>query len=156
MQRSVSKILTTHVGSLPFLSLDKGVAAGDESAYSPTMCAPSSRGSATIGIDVVNEGEYAKGGDWLRYMQKRFGGFTEIEAPEGKPLVEQGKDREEFADFYKYANERGTLFYTPGAQIAKKRPVHACTGPVSYVGQAELEERDQHHRRCCRDGKRVS
>jgi len=29
------------------------------------------------------------------------------------------------------------LFYTPGAQIAKKRPVQACTGPVTYVGQAE-------------------
>jgi 5-methyltetrahydropteroyltriglutamate--homocysteine methyltransferase len=73
-------------------------------------------------------------------MQRRFGGFTDIEAPEGKPLIEQGKDREEFADFYKYANERGTLFYTPGAQIAKRRPVQAATGPVSYVGQAELEK----------------
>ncbi len=41
---------------------------------------------------------------------------------------------------YKYANERGTLFYTPGAQIAKKRPVQACTGPVSYVGAAELKK----------------
>ena len=138
MQRSTAKILTTHVGSLPFLSLDKGVAAGDES-ISPTMSEPSSRSSARSASN-VNEGEFAKGGDWLRYMQKRFGGFTEIEAPEGKPLVEQGKDREEFADFYRYANERGTLFYTPGAQIAKKRPVHACTGPVSYVGQAELDQ----------------
>jgi 5-methyltetrahydropteroyltriglutamate--homocysteine methyltransferase len=73
-------------------------------------------------------------------MQKRFGGFTEIDVLQGKALVDQGKDREEFADFYKYANERGTLFYTPGAQIAKKRPVQACTGPVSYVGQAELKK----------------
>jgi len=91
------------------------------------------------GIDIINEGEYCKGGDWLRYMQKRFGGFTDIEAPEGKPLIEQGKDREEFADFYKYATERGTLFYAPGAQIAKKRPVQACTGPVTYAGYAELK-----------------
>jgi 5-methyltetrahydropteroyltriglutamate--homocysteine methyltransferase len=57
-----------------------------------------------------------------------------------RPLIERGKDREEFADFYKYATERGTLFYSPGAQIAKKRPVHACTGPVTYVGQAELKK----------------
>ncbi len=95
------------------------------------MCAAIVARQREIGIDVVNEGEYAKGGDWLRYMQNRFGGFTDIDAPEGKPLIEQGKDREEFADFYKYASERGTLFYTPGAQIAKKRPVQACTGPVS-------------------------
>ncbi|MFZ0423287.1 MAG: cobalamin-independent methionine synthase II family protein [Xanthobacteraceae bacterium] len=139
MQRSSAKILTTHVGSLPFLSLDKGVAAGDESHIADDVAAIVAQQRA-IGIDIVNEGEYAKGGDWLRYMQKRFGGFTEIEAPEGKPLVEQGKDRDDFADFYRYANERGTLFYTPGAQIGKKRPVHACTGPVSYVGQTELDQ----------------
>ncbi len=139
MQRSVAKILTTHVGSLPFLSLDKGIAAGDETRLNDNVAAIVAHQRA-IGIDIVNEGEYAKGGDWLRYMQKRFGGFTEIETPEGKPLIEQGKDREEFADFYSYANERGTLFYTPGAQIAKKRPVQACTGPVTYVGQAELDK----------------
>jgi len=138
MQRSVAKILTTHVGSLPFLSLDKGVAIGDESHLADDVAAIVAR-QREIGIDIINEGEYAKGGDWLRYMQNRFGGFTEIAVGDEKPLIERGKDREEFADFYKYATERGTLFYTPGAQIAKKRPVQACTGPVTYVGQAELK-----------------
>ena len=139
MQRSGTKVLTTHVGSLPFLSLGSGVAVGDETRLTEEVGAIVKL-QREIGIDLINEGEYAKGGDWLRYMQNRFGGFTEIEAPEGKPLVEQGKDREAFADFYRYANERGTLFYTPGAQIAKKRPVHACTGPVTYIGQAELKK----------------
>jgi 5-methyltetrahydropteroyltriglutamate--homocysteine methyltransferase len=138
MQRSVAKILTTHVGSLPFLSLDKGVAIGDQSHLADDVAAIVAR-QREIGIDIINEGEYAKGGDWLRYMQNRFGGFTEISVGDEKPLIERGKDREEFADFYKYATERGTLFYTPGAQIAKKRPVQACTGPVTYVGQAELK-----------------
>ena len=139
MQRSVSKILTTHVGSLPFLSPDKGLAVGDESHLADDVAAVVARQRQT-GIDVVNEGEFAKGGDWLRYMQTRFGGFTDIDVPEGKPLIEQGKDREEFAEFYKYAGERGTLFYTPGTQMAKKRPVQACTEPVSYVGQAALQK----------------
>jgi 5-methyltetrahydropteroyltriglutamate--homocysteine methyltransferase len=139
MQRSVAKILTTHVGSLPFLSLDKGVAIGDESHLADDVAAIVAR-QREIGIDIINEGEYAKGGDWLRYMQNRFGGFTEIAVGDEKPLIERGKDREEFADFYKYATERGTLFYSPGAQIAKKRPVHACTAPVTYVGQAELKK----------------
>ncbi len=138
MKRSVSKILTTHVGSLPFLTLDQGIAAGDASQLSEDVAAVVAR-QREIGIDVINEGEYSKGGDWLRYMQKRFGGFADIDAPEGKPLVEQGKDREEFADFYNYATERGTLFYTPGAQMAKKRPVQACVGPVTYAGAAELK-----------------
>jgi 5-methyltetrahydropteroyltriglutamate--homocysteine methyltransferase len=139
MQRSVAKILTTHVGSLPFLSLDKGVAIGDESHLADDVAAIVAR-QREIGIDIINEGEYAKGGDWLRYMQNRFGGFTEIAVGDEKPLIERGKDREQFADFYKYATERGTLFYSPGAQIAKKRPVQACTGPVTYVGQAELKK----------------
>jgi 5-methyltetrahydropteroyltriglutamate--homocysteine methyltransferase len=139
MQRSVAKILTTHVGSLPFLSLGRGVAVGDQTHLSDDVAAIVAQ-QREIGLDIINEGEYAKGGDWLRYMQNRFGGFTEI-APDGeKPLIERGKDREEFADFYKYATERGTLFYTPGAQIAKKRPVQACTAPVAYVGQAELKK----------------
>jgi 5-methyltetrahydropteroyltriglutamate--homocysteine methyltransferase len=138
MQRSLAKILTTHVGSLPSLSVEKGIGAGDASSLAADVAAVVARQRET-GLDIINEGEYAKGGDWLRYMQKRFAGFTEIDVPEGKALVDQGKDREEFAGFYKYANERGTLFYTPGAQIAKKRPVQACTGPVSYVGQAELK-----------------
>jgi 5-methyltetrahydropteroyltriglutamate--homocysteine methyltransferase len=139
MQRSVAKILTTHVGSLPFLSLDRGVAIGDQTHLTQDVSAIVAR-QRDIGIDIVNEGEYSKGGDWLRYMQNRFGGFTEIAAGDEKPLIERGKDREEFADFYQYATERGTLFYTPGAQIAKKRPVQACTGPVTYVGQAELKK----------------
>jgi 5-methyltetrahydropteroyltriglutamate--homocysteine methyltransferase len=139
MQRSVAKILTTHVGSLPFLSLDTGVAIGDQTHLADDVAAIVAR-QREIGIDIVNEGEYSKGGDWLRYMQNRFGGFTEIAAGDEKPLIERGKDREEFADFYKYATERGTLFYAPGAQIAKKRPVAACTGPVTYVGQAELKK----------------
>ena len=139
MQRSVARILTTHVGSLPFLSLDRGVAAGDQTRLKEDVAAIVAR-QGDIGIDIINEGEYAKGGDWLRYMQNRFGGFTDIARDDEKPLIERGKDREEFAEFYKYATERGTLFYTPGAQIAKKRPVQACTAPVTYVGQAELKK----------------
>ena len=139
MKRSDAKILTTHVGSLPFLSSGGGFAGGDETRLADDVAAVVAQ-QRRIGVDVVNEGEYAKGGDWLRYMLTRFGGFTDIEAPEGKPLIEQGKDRDEFADFYRYAAERGTLFYAPGAQIAKKRPVQVCTGPVTYIGQAALNK----------------
>ena len=138
MRTSDTKILTTHVGSLPFLDLSRGVAVGDESRLSEDVAAVVAR-QRELGIDIINEGEYSKGGDWLRYMQDRFGGFSDIETPAEKPLIEQGRDREEFADFYKYATERGTLFFAPGAQIAKKRPVQACTGPVTYKGQAELQ-----------------
>ncbi len=139
MKNSAAKILTTHVGSLPFLTLDRGIGAGDESHLADNVKAVVDR-QREIGINVINEGEYAKGGDWLRYMQTRFGGFTDVDATGEKPLIERGKDREEFADFYKYATERGTLFYAPGAQMGKKRPVQVCTGPVTYVGGAALQQ----------------
>jgi len=48
----------------------------------------------------------------------------------------QGRDREEFAAFYKYAGERGTLFFEPGNQIKRARPYWACTAPITYRGQA--------------------
>ncbi len=130
MKRSVSKILTTHVGSLPFLAINEGIAIGDQSRLKEEVAAIVVRQRET-GIDVINEGEYAKGGDWLRYMQNRFGGFTDIEAPEGKPLIEQGRDREEFADFYKYANERGTLFYMRARRSRRSVRCRLVPGPSS-------------------------
>jgi 5-methyltetrahydropteroyltriglutamate--homocysteine methyltransferase len=128
----MKRILTTHVGSLPTLddnaepraSVDRVVARQRE-----------------IGLDLINEGEYTKGGDWLSYVEARFGGFEARPAPAGeKPLIAQGRDREAFADFYRYAIERGTLFYTPGEQIKRVRPVWHCTGPVTYTGLESLKK----------------
>src|SRR5258708_29077646 len=51
----------------------------------------------------------------------------------------QGQDREAFADFYKYASDKGTLFYSPGEQIKRVRPIWVCTGPITYTGMASLE-----------------
>lgn len=142
MNRSSTKILTTHVGSLPYLTLESGVGAGDTSHLADDVTAVVKL-QREIGIAIVNEGEYSKGGDWLGYMESRFGGFTDIEMPGGKPLIAQGKDREDFADFYNYATERGILFYAPGAQIGKKRRVQACTGPIAYAGGAALQQEIQ-------------
>jgi 5-methyltetrahydropteroyltriglutamate--homocysteine methyltransferase len=92
-----------------------------------------------IGIDINNEGEYTKGGDWLSFVETRFRGFEERPQPPGElSLIARGKDREEFADFYAYATQRGTLFYQPGEQIRTRRPYWVCTGPVEYSGQQEL------------------
>jgi methionine synthase II (cobalamin-independent) len=62
------------------------------------------------GLDLVNEGDYTKGGDWLSFADDRFGGFEERERT-GVPMIALGRDREEFAGFYQYATERGTQFY---------------------------------------------
>ena len=128
MKRSTEKILTTHVGSLPTIE-------GGNSVQAVV------RRQREVGLDLINEGEYTKGGDWLSYVEDRFGGFEARPAPAGeKPLITQGKDREAFADFYRYASEKGTLFYTPGEQIKRVRPIWVCTGPVTYRGAAALQQ----------------
>jgi 5-methyltetrahydropteroyltriglutamate--homocysteine methyltransferase len=139
MKRSSSKkILTTHVGSLP--RPDGTDRAGNEDdAALRQMVAGVVAQQREIGIDVVNEGEYAKGGDWLSYVDSRFGGF-EARPPEGgTPVIMQGKDREEFADFYRYATQRGTLFYEPAGQIKQARPHWVATAPVTYRGSESLK-----------------
>jgi 5-methyltetrahydropteroyltriglutamate--homocysteine methyltransferase len=138
MKRSSStKILNTHVGSLP-LPDDSGGAQGGDLALRQMVKEVVAR-QRDIGIDVVNEGEYTKGGDWLSYVDSRFGGFEARPPVDGPPLIMQGKDREEFADFYRYAAERGTLFYEPGGQIKRSRPQWVATGPISYRGAAALK-----------------
>lgn len=128
MHRSTQKILTTHVGSLPAPASLTG-----EDAVRHLV-----ERQRQTGLDIVNEGEYTKGGDWLSFADDRFGGFT-TGVRKGPPMVTLGKDREEFADFYKWAAERGTLFFEPGEQIQKVRKHLVCTGTITYTGQNALQ-----------------
>jgi 5-methyltetrahydropteroyltriglutamate--homocysteine methyltransferase len=138
MRRSTERILTTHVGSLPE-SGDLDPAASDYEVRLRREVADVVARQRATGLDVINEGEFTKGGDWLSFVETRFGGFEARERPAGEvPLIARGKDRQEFAEFYQYAAERGTLFYMPGGQIRTNRPNWVCTGPVTYTGQEEL------------------
>lgn len=128
MQRSTRKFLTTHVGSLPAPQGLTGEAAVRDLV----------RHQRDIGLDIINEGEYTKGGDWLSFTDDRFGGFTAKERTR-PPLIALGKDREEFADFYRWASERGTVFFEEGDQIKKVRTHWACTDPITYTGHAVLK-----------------
>ena len=137
MKRSTNKVLTTHVGSLPELASLDGTAADYPGKLRQQVAAVVQK-QREIGLDVINEGEYTKEGDWLTYIDERLAGFTQGPPKGGKPVLLQGKDREEFADFYRYASERGTLFYAPGNQIRHSRPYWVCTEPVTYRGQTVL------------------
>jgi 5-methyltetrahydropteroyltriglutamate--homocysteine methyltransferase len=85
MRRGGATILTTHAGSLPHL------------VEPPPSCEPELRAAVAevvdrqrrLGLDLVNEGEYTKGGDWLSFADDRFDGF---EAPDR--LGEAGRARE--------------------------------------------------------------
>ncbi len=129
MQRSTDRILTTHVGSLPAPDRLTGEAAVRQLVDK----------QREIGLDIINEGEYTKGGDWLSFADDRFGGFTAGQR-KGPPIVTLGRDREDFADFYKWAAERHTLFFEPGDQIKTVRLHWVCTGPVTYTGHDVLQK----------------
>jgi 5-methyltetrahydropteroyltriglutamate--homocysteine methyltransferase len=138
MKRSSSgKILTTHVGSLPRADGTDRPGGEDDAALRQSVADVVAL-QRDVGIDVINEGEYTKGGDWLSYVDNRFAGFEARPPAGGVPVILQGKDREEFADFYRYASERGTLFYEPAGQIKQSRPHWVATSPVAYRGEADL------------------
>lgn len=95
------KIRTTHVGSLP------GPADFDPFDSSQTDDALRRNvrwvvdQQRSVGLDVINEGELTKGGDWLAFMDDRLGGFDDRPLPASGSVLAEGRDRDEFADFYK-------------------------------------------------------
>jgi 5-methyltetrahydropteroyltriglutamate--homocysteine methyltransferase len=139
MRRSTEKILTTHVGALP----------GPEDLWSaPTAdlgrlkdeVAKVVRLQRDAGIDLVNEGELTKGGNWVQFVNDRLTGF-EARATGAMPALLTGsEDWREFDQFYKAAMEGGTLFeQTRAAPSQVRASEYVCTGPVAYKGEAALQ-----------------
>ena len=132
------KIPTTHVGSLPGPNdFDPiGPHTDDDLRRSVEWIVEQQRG---VGLDIINEGELTKGGDWLAFMDQRLGGFDERPLPSSGSIIGKGKDREAFADFYRYATERQSLFFMPDKRMSSRRRYLACTGPITYTGAVALE-----------------
>jgi 5-methyltetrahydropteroyltriglutamate--homocysteine methyltransferase len=139
MKRSDSRIISSHAGSLPrpddLLQMNRTKQSGqpiDEAARAariksavPEVVAK----QVEAGIDVINDGEYGKT-NFLNYVQDRLGGFERTGKMEQMgAMSDNRRDRSLFPDFYQdeLANRWGG------------RPQLACTGPVTYVGQALLQ-----------------
>jgi 5-methyltetrahydropteroyltriglutamate--homocysteine methyltransferase len=138
MRRSTDRILTTHVGALPYPA-DVWSAAGPDEARLRAAAADIVRRQRATGIDLVNEGEVTKGGNWVTFMNDRLTGFEPIPASGTVQLLTQSKDWQDFAEFYKDAMEGGTLFeQTRKAPDQTRRVDWACTGPITFVGQVAL------------------
>ena len=140
MKRSVERILTTHVGSLP-RPHELIEAYRCESLESPVLAETLQRAvrdvvgrQAEIGLDVINDGEFGKPvqdavdyGAWMKYVGARMSGF---ELRMGDTGMFPGQDRAVFNEFYQgQAIETGEI-----------RPCEVvCTGPIRYTGYAALE-----------------
>ena len=137
MRRSTDKILTTHTGNLPWADAPDGSEADFESRLKEAV-ASIVKWQRETGIDIVNEGEYTKGGDWLSFMDGRIGGCEVRTDTDNRAAVFTGREQKEFAEFYKYATDSGTLFYLADNQIKLQRNSWVCTSAISYTGSDAL------------------
>jgi 5-methyltetrahydropteroyltriglutamate--homocysteine methyltransferase len=129
------------VGSLPapqaLWSLE-----GVDSARLRAAVADVVRLQRDCGVDIINEGEITKGGGWLVFVNERLSGFEPQAHGPSAALLTASADWREFGDFYQAALAGGTLFEqtrTAAPQIRAGSLDWACTGPVSYRGQAALQ-----------------
>jgi 5-methyltetrahydropteroyltriglutamate--homocysteine methyltransferase len=128
------RILTTHVGSLPRpASLSAKLLARmsgqshDAKALTDELhqaVAAIVRTQAELGIDVVSDGELSKT-SFQYYVTDRLGGLERFTP---KPGVRPTRENQAFPTFYKDGSHSGT------------QPTrYACTGPLQYIGQKQLE-----------------
>ena len=129
----MTKILTSHVGSLPrtqdvvdFIFARENGEAYDKNGFAgcmTTACAETVRRQVEAGIDIVSDGETSKI-SYATYVKDRYTGFSG-DSPRNAPA-----DLKQFPSFLeRLANSGGTPQYA--------RPM--CTGEVTSKGQGELQ-----------------
>ncbi len=129
----MTKILTTHVGSLPrsqrtvdFIFARERGEAVDRAAFDACMaeeCAETVRRQVAAGIDIVSDGETSKI-SYATYVKDRYTGFSG-DSPRNPPA-----DLKQFPTFLeRLAKEGGTPQYA--------RP--CCTGPVATKDDTDLK-----------------
>lgn len=127
----MSRILTTHVGSLPrphpLLDAMKARLAGnpppDYERRVREAVAECVRKQVEVGIDVVSDGEQSKPG-FFTYVRERLAGF---EARADKKVELFPAEVSAFPEYYEQYFKEAML----GGAIARFAPL-VCTGPVSY------------------------
>ena len=136
MNRSIERVLTTHVGSLPRPTdlldaieaeqqdrpTDKVTrAARLRSAVKEVVCT-----QVEIGIDIIDDGEFGKP-SFVSYVNERLGGFEiDRDSPRQNPWA-QSREARSFPEFY-------------AASPAAARPNWMiCIAPVTYRGMARLQ-----------------
>lgn len=161
MRSSKDRILVSHAGNLPRPPfLDELIEGGlrREGSHSPEYNSRLPRAvryivdrQAEIGVDIVNDGEYAKAGSYGGYMQERVTGFATVPADPSRPPKRAGtgeRDRRQFPGFYEsglwFSGSGGPIrpgFAVPPGQTRQvtQRDTRACTGPVKYIGQEAVQ-----------------
>ena len=127
MKRSISRILTTHTGSLPRAPHLQELLREreDQREFDPALFAAGVRDGVaevvarqqSIGLDVVNDGEQGRS-QYATYVKERLTGF------DGERMVRSHR-RLDDADFPEFAAAQTHL-------SSRNMPQPACTGPIGW------------------------
>jgi 5-methyltetrahydropteroyltriglutamate--homocysteine methyltransferase len=133
---STDRILTTHAGSLPrpndVVEMVRARAGGDrrddaaDAARLRGAVADVVRKQASIGLDVVDDGEFGKP-SFVTYVRQRLGGLSEVGGERSNPWG-GSRDALAFPDFYR---KQGTSM--------GRQPLIGATAPITYIGGAALK-----------------
>ena len=168
MQRSTTRIRTSHVGRLPppkgwedmpaRLANAEVIDSGEIASHVVPAIAETVKKQIEIGIDCINDGEFWTARSLAHYAAH----FTALEARPvklGEPPTTRHstRERDEFRDFYADMDKLGTLFFVPG-----EKPMPPMTerviarGPVKSRGpQAINREIDAFRAAIDRSGSKV-
>jgi len=146
--RRTDRIQTTHVGSLVrppdlielLLEVQDGKVVSEDRL---AACLKQSVNDVVTqqvahGVDIVSDGEFGKPLSWAQYALTRLGGVELRTDVPRKIGFNVGKDRTDFADFYKeYETASGVAGM--GKQAKLSPGTWTVTGPISYTGAALLQ-----------------
>lgn len=159
MRHSTDRIRSTHGGNLPLPSdLGELIAHGDAGrgevdARLSSAVAEVVRRQQDLGIDVVNDGEFVKAAhatQYSGYIHSRVTGW-EWRPPDPSVAPKRAgvgaRDRRDFPGFYEsglwLSGSGGPVrpgFAAPGRPPPEATTERVCTGPVTYIGQADIDE----------------
>ncbi|MFZ3352204.1 MAG: cobalamin-independent methionine synthase II family protein [Xanthobacteraceae bacterium] len=143
MPQNADRILTTHVGSLirppKLIEFWRAIEDGkpyDEAAFEACLTesvAEVVRQQADAGIDIVSDGEFAKGVNWAFYIFKRLSGIavrpaTPEESKDPMASMRGGRDVQAFPEFYAEYDAASGLGKRLGNRIV-------INGPLQYSAQ---------------------
>ena len=126
----MTRILTTHAGSLPRPALTS-----DADAVRAIV-----RQQIACGVDSVNDGEIGKP-NFVQYVASRIDGLEERELRPGEEHPTWSVVRREEQQVGDYFRARGGVFVrgSTAASSPMSNRVVACSGPLKYVGQAAIQ-----------------